>query len=398
MYPRGREIVLGVAGGISAYKSCELLRRLQDLGLLVTVLPTRSSLNFVGVATWEALSGREVPVELWNNVHQVPHISIAKSADAIIIAPATADLMAKVAAGLADDLLTNVLLASDLPTIFVPAMHSEMWLNPATQHNVNILKSRGFIVVEPGSGKLTSGDVGIGRYPEIGEILRALSVALELNSDLLGRRVLISAGGTREAIDPVRYIGNHSSGKQGYALAYAAAIRGAEVTLVAANSTLPDIEGVKTIHVSSADEMLSALRENFATSEILIMCAAVADVRPTHQSEKKIGKNDLTTISLVQNPDITKELSFMKGEQIFIGFAAETEVTMEDALDKALRKMQEKELDIIFCNDVSDGAIFGAESTSGVIVDRSGSREKVSKILKMTLADKLLDLALDKLG
>jgi phosphopantothenoylcysteine decarboxylase/phosphopantothenate--cysteine ligase len=398
MYPRGREIVLGVAGGISAYKSCELLRRLQDLGLLVTVLPTRSSLNFVGVATWEALSGREVPVDLWNNVHQVPHISIAKRADAIIIAPATADLMAKVATGLADDLLTNVLLASDLPTVFVPAMHSEMWLNPATQHNVNILKSRGYIVVEPASGKLTSGDVGIGRYPEIEEILKALRLALELNSDLLGRRVLISAGGTREAIDPVRYIGNHSSGKQGYALAYAAAVRGAEVTLVAANSNLPDIEGVKTIHVSSAQEMLNALQENFASSEILIMSAAVADVRPTHHSEKKISKKDLTQISLVQNPDITKELSSMKAGQIFIGFAAETEATMEEALDKARRKMQEKELDIIFCNDVSNGAIFGAESTSGIIVDRNGSSEKVSRVLKLTLADKLLDLALDKLG
>jgi phosphopantothenoylcysteine decarboxylase/phosphopantothenate--cysteine ligase len=398
MYPRGREIVLGVAGGISAYKSCELLRRLQDLGLLVTVLPTRSSLNFVGVATWEALSGREVPVDLWNNVHQVPHISIAKRADAIIIAPATADLMAKVATGSADDLLTNVLLASDLPTVFVPAMHSEMWLNPATQHNVNILKSRGYIVVEPASGKLTSGDVGIGRYPEIEEILKALRLALELNSDLLGRRVLISAGGTREAIDPVRYIGNHSSGKQGYALAYAAAVRGAEVTLVAANSNLPDIEGVKTIHVSSAQEMLNALQENFASSEILIMSAAVADVRPTHHSEKKISKKDLTQISLVQNPDITKELSSMKAGQIFIGFAAETEATMEEALDKARRKMQEKELDIIFCNDVSNGAIFGAESTSGIIVDRNGSSEKVSRVLKLTLADKLLDLALDKLG
>jgi phosphopantothenoylcysteine decarboxylase/phosphopantothenate--cysteine ligase len=398
MYPRGREIVLGVAGGISAYKSCELLRRLQDLGLLVTVLPTRSSLNFVGVATWEALSGREVPVDLWNNVHQVPHISIAKRADAIIIAPATADLMAKVATGSADDLLTNVLLASDLPTVFVPAMHSEMWLNPATQHNVNILKSRGYIVVEPASGKLTSGDVGIGRYPEIEEILKALRLALELNSDLLGRRVLISAGGTREAIDPVRYIGNHSSGKQGYALAYAAAVRGAEVTLVAANSNLPDIEGVKTIHVSSAQEMLNALQENFASSEILIMSAAVADVRPTHHSEKKISKKDLTQISLVQNPDITKELSSMKAGQIFIGFAAETEATMEEALDKARRKMQEKELDIIFCNDVSNGAVFGAESTSGIIVDRNGSSEKVSRVLKLTLADKLLDLALDKLG
>ena len=244
MYPQGREIVLGVAGGISAYKSCELLRRLQDVGCQVTVVPTRASLNFVGVSTWEALSGRPVPVDLWNNVHQVPHIALAKKADLLVIAPATADLMAKVAAGIADDLLTNILLASDVPTIFVPAMHSEMWRNAATQAKVLTLRARGYVILEPATGKLTSGDTGIGRYPELAVILASVAQALDIKTDLKGRSVLISAGGTREAIDPVRYIGNHSTGKQGYALAQAAMSRGATVTLVAANSALRDIEGL----------------------------------------------------------------------------------------------------------------------------------------------------------
>lgn len=398
MLPGGRHIVLGVSGGISAYKSCELLRRMQDLGLQVTVIPTRSSLNFVGVATWEALSGREVPVDLWNNVHQVPHISLAKSADAIVIAPATADLLAKVAAGLADDLLTNLLLASSVPTIFVPAMHSEMWNNPATQSNVKTLKSRGYIVVEPGSGKLTSGDVGIGRYPETSVILDSVSSALALNSDLKGRKVLISSGGTQEAIDPVRFIGNHSSGKQGAALACAAAARGAEVTLISANSTTPDIEGVKTIHVVTALEMLQALQDNFQRCEILIMAAAVADVRPSQMRESKINKGELTQLQLVENPDITKELSASKRGQVMVGFAAQTELTVDAAVNVAGVKLREKGLDFIYCNDVSQGRIFGSEITSGTVLDANGALKTFSGAQKITLANYLLDLALSKLG
>jgi phosphopantothenoylcysteine decarboxylase/phosphopantothenate--cysteine ligase len=398
MSTHGREIVLGVAGGISAYKSCELLRRMQDLGLLVTVVPTRSSLNFVGTATWEALSGREVPVDLWNNVHQVPHIALAKRADAIVIAPATADLIAKIAAGLADDLLTNILSANTAPVIVVPAMHTEMWLNPATAANISLLKSRGFLIVEPGTGKLTSGDVGIGRYPEISEILPILTKALDLKSDLKGRKVLISAGGTREAIDPVRYIGNQSTGKQGYALAQAAARRGADVTLVAANVSLPDIEGIKTVHISSAQEMLEVLREEFATTEILVMAAAVADVRPVQVSTKKIGKSELNGIELVANPDITKELSALKKGQVLIGFAAQTEESNEVALEIAKGKLLAKGLDFIYCNDVSGGAIFGAEETAGTILTSDGKHLEFARASKLTLANNLLDLALSKLG
>ena len=398
MNSRGREIVLGVTGGISAYKSCDLLRRLQDHGFLVTVIPTRASLNFVGVATWEALSGREIATDLWNNVHQVPHVSIAKKADAIIIAPATADILAKMAHGIADDLLTNTLLASTAPVIVVPAMHTEMWLNPATVSNIETLRNRGVVVIEPGTGKLTSGDVGVGRYPESADIISGLLETLSLTSDLLGKRVLISAGGTREAIDPVRYIGNHSSGKQGYALAHAAALRGAKVTLVSANSQEPNIEGIEIIRVVSASQMQEALEANFDLADIVIMAAAVADVRPAEISSGKISKSELQSIELIQNPDILKVLSSRKRDQVIIGFAAQTQAADNGGLAQAAKKLQEKALDAIYFNDVSEGAIFGADETSGVIVTADGAEEAVPRVSKVTLANKILDLALNKLG
>ncbi len=398
MNSRGREIVLGVTGGISAYKSCDLLRRLQDHGFLVTVIPTRASLNFVGVATWEALSGREIATDLWNNVHQVPHVSIAKKADAIIIAPATADILAKMAHGIADDLLTNTLLASTAPVIVVPAMHTEMWLNPTTVSNIETLRNRGVVVIEPGTGKLTSGDVGVGRYPESADIISGLLETLSLTSDLLGKRVLISAGGTREAIDPVRYIGNHSSGKQGYALAHAAALRGAKVTLVSANSQEPNIEGIEIIRVVSASQMQEALEANFDLADIVIMAAAVADVRPAEISSGKISKSELKSIELIQNPDILKVLSSRKRDQVIIGFAAQTQAADNGGLAQAAKKLQEKALDAIYFNDVSEGAIFGADETSGVIVTADGAEEAVPRVSKVTLANKILDLALNKLG
>ena len=398
MYPPGREILLGVTGGISAYKSCDLLRRLRDEGYLVTVIPTRASLNFVGIATWEALSGRQVPVDIWNNVHQVPHVSLARSASAIVIAPATADLLAKCAAGIADDLLTNVVLASGAPIVFVPAMHSEMWLNAATQENVRRLKERGFVVIEPEVGKLTSGDSGVGRYPESQKIIDTLNQVLDHQADLKGRKVLISTGGTREPIDPVRYIGNHSSGKQGYALAYAAALRGADVTLVSANAAISDIEGVKTIHVSTALEMQSALESEFDGSDILIMAAAIADVRPTHVSEVKFSKEELSHIALTRNPDITQALASRKSRQIMIGFAAQTEEEESDGVNLAASKLQLKGLDFIYYNDVSGGQIFGSDETEGVIIGSDGSIQPFQPGSKMTLANKLLDLAKNKLG
>jgi len=395
MFPRGREIVLGVGGSISAYKSCDLLRRLQDQGFLITVVPTRASLNFVGVATWEALSHRAVAEDLWNNVQEVPHVALGKKADAVVIAPATADLLARIAQGRADDLLTNIVLTATCPIIVVPAMHTEMWLNDATQKNVKTLRSRGFVVIEPEVGKLTGGDVGAGRYPKTKVIIQATQDALKGKADYLGVKVLVSAGGTREAIDPVRYIGNRSSGKQGYALAYAAAKRGAEVTLVSANAELEDIEGVTTIHVETANQMQAALVHEFDKTDLVIMSAAVADVRPESTELEKISKSGLKELKLKPNDDILKALSSMKKRQVLVGFAAQTG---PDGLSQAKEKLRAKGLDLLYFNDVTKTKIFGEDETEGVVLDAGGGESKISRVSKVTLADKILDLALDKLG
>jgi phosphopantothenoylcysteine decarboxylase/phosphopantothenate--cysteine ligase len=395
MFPRGREVILGVGGGISAYKSADLIRRLQDHGFLVTVVPTRSSQNFVGNATWAALSGRAVYDDLWSDVHSVPHISLAKSADAIVIAPTTADLLARIAQGRADDLLTNILLATTSPILLVPAMHPEMWLNAATQANVATLRSRGIVVLDPDEGRMTGSDTGIGRYPESSKIIGALNDLLSSKADLIGRTVLVTAGGTQEPIDPVRYIGNRSTGKQGYAVAYAAAARGATVTLIAANSHEETIEGITTIRVQSADQMHKAVLEHFDQSNIVVMTAAVADAKPLQQSDLKIEKASYHSIELTPTVDILKDLGERKQSQILVGFAAQTG---DGAIEKATEKYRNKKLDLIYVNDVSGGAIFGSDQTSGSIVDGSGVIEELSGVSKVTLAHKLLDLANDKLS
>lgn len=399
MFPRGRKILLGVSGGISAYKSCDLLRRLQDHGFVVDVVPTQASLNFVGKSTWEALSGKKVATDLWQDVEKVPHISMAKENDLIVIAPTTADLLAKLASGRADDLLTNIVLASIAPKVLVPAMHTEMWLNPATVENVQTLRSRGFIVVEPDEGRMTGMDTGIGRYPESSKIIDAVNAALAVASDLVGKKVLITAGGTREPIDPVRFIGNRSSGRQGFALAMAAASRGAQVHLVAANTDLPNIEGITITSVETAEQMLAVLDLEFPHCDALIMSAAVADARVVDYSDSKIGKEKLSTLSLVRNPDILKSLSSVKKPgQIMIGFAAETESDVKALKDSAAEKLASKSLDIIYINDVSGGAVFGSESTRGLIVDKDRNVIEVPEISKDTLSDILLDQLVSKLG
>jgi len=399
MFPRGRKILLGVSGGISAYKSCDLLRRLQDHGFVVDVVPTQASMNFVGKSTWEALSGRKVATDLWQDVEKVPHISMAKENDLIVIAPTTADLLAKLASGRADDLLTNIVLASIAPKVLVPAMHTEMWLNPATVENVQTLRNRGFIVVEPDEGRMTGMDTGVGRYPESSKIIDAVNNALAVASDLVGKKVLITAGGTREPIDPVRFIGNRSSGRQGFALAMAAASRGAQVHLVAANTDLPNIEGITMTSVETAEQMLAVLDLEFPHCDALIMSAAVADARVADYSDSKIGKERLSTLSLVRNPDILKSLSSVKKPgQILIGFAAETESDVKALKDSATEKIVSKNLDIIYVNDVSGGAIFGSESTRGLIVDKDRNVIEVPEISKDTLSDILLDQLVSKLG
>jgi phosphopantothenoylcysteine decarboxylase/phosphopantothenate--cysteine ligase len=394
MQGHGREVILGVGGGIAAYKSCDLLRRLQDIGFLVTVVPTPSSLNFVGAATWEALSGRAVTTEVFESVEEVRHVSLAKKADFIIIAPATADLIARMAAGRADDLLTNIILAANVPVLIVPAMHPNMWKDQATTSNVGVLRERGYHVLDPDVGALTSGDVGQGRFPETVKILESFSELTQVKSDYLGKKVLVSAGGTREPIDPIRFIGNQSSGKQGYAVALQALRRGAEVVLVSANASLPDIEGVKTIHVQTASEMHDVLHQEFTKCDVLVMAAAVADARPEHVQDSKIKKGSLSSINLTENVDILKSLSGVKGKQVVVAFAAETS---HDAT-AAQSKMLAKGADILYLNDVSGGDIFNSETTFGEIFTRGGVSYKVGKTTKDTLAQELLDHALHQLG
>ncbi len=396
---RAREVILGVGGGIAAYKSCDLLRRLQDRGYLVTVVPTPSSLNFVGTATWEALSGRPVTTQVWERIDEVRHISLAKEADCAIIAPATADPIARVAAGRADDLLTNLILAIDVPILVVPAMHPQMWLDPATVANVATLRSRGFSVMEPEVGRLTGDDVGPGRFPETSAILENFEKTIGAKKDYLGRKILITAGGTREPIDPVRYIGNRSSGRQGAAVASAALNRGAEVTLIMANSQLTekesrDLQGVRIIPVETAIEMHRYLEEEFPKTDVLVMSAAVADARPSQYSEGKIKKGDLQQIDLSENPDLLKSIARLREKQIVVAFAAETSLDIEIA--KA--KLVAKGANILYLNDVTEGAIFGASETQGIIITSNGAQIEVPRSSKESLGELLLDQALIQLG
>ena len=391
---QGREVILGVGGGIAAYKSCELLRRLQDRGYVITVVPTPASLNFVGAATWEALSSRPVHTQVWESVHTVPHIALAERADFFLIAPATADLIARLAMGRADDLLTNLVLASDVPKMIVPAMHPSMWLDPATVANVNTLKQRGFFVMDPEVGRLTGKDIGPGRFPETAAIISSFDELTGQVQDLKGLKVLVTAGGTREAIDPVRFIGNRSSGKQGIAVANAAKNRGAQVQLIAANCDVSGLAGMDVIKVETTLEMQSALQTNFPSCNILVMSAAVADARPLQVSEQKIKKSSLEIIELQQNPDLLAELSPNKGDRILVGFAAET----KEHLQEARRKLEAKGLDVIYVNDVSGGAIFGQDTTMGTILLRNEADVAIKEVSKDALSNVLLDHAIRQLG
>ena len=390
-----REIVLGVGGGIAAYKACDVLRRLQDLDFSVTVVPTPSSLNFVGSATWEALSGKAVTTQVWENVEEVKHVSLADTAEAIIIAPVTADLLARLAQGRADDLLTNVISASKAPKFLVPAMHPQMWLNETTQENVRVLKSRGFAVMQPDTGRLTGDDSGVGRFPETSEIISNFLEHIGSVQDLKGKKFLISAGGTREAIDPVRYIGNRSSGKQGAAVAAEARNRGASVTLVLANSNLADIAGIECIRVETAQEMHSALKERMSDCDVLVMTAAVADAKPAHLATDKIKKSDFNSIELVSNADILADLSSQaKDSQVIVGFAAETTRIEEHGL----QKLKSKKLDFIYVNDVSEGAIFSSDSSEGYLLSADGQSTHIAQTSKAKVARVILDNVVSRLS
>ncbi len=395
---QGRELVLGVGAGIAAYKSCELLRRLQDRGFNVTVIPTKNSLNFVGRATWEALSHKPVRIDLWEEVDQVPHIDIGRRANLILIAPATADLISRIASGRADDLLTATVLSSNSPLMLVPAMHPEMWLNAATQSNVQLLKERGHFVMDPDFGRLTGSDVGVGRFPETSKILAFIDENFGSNSDLMGRRIVITGGGTREPIDPVRYIGNRSSGKQARAIAERALARGAKVTMIMGPNSLAPVEGAETIDVETALEMNEALTSLHDAADILIMTAAVADARPAKISYEKIKKDRLGTIALEENPDLLQLFTATKRVgQVVVGFAAETETDAAQLLALGREKMARKGVDLLFVNDVSEGRVFGLDETSGFLLGKDGSVDRVVEMSKCEFADRLLDAVKERL-
>ena len=394
MPKRINKVILGVGGGIAAYKSCDLLRRLQERNYEVTVVPTPSALNFVGTATWEALSGKKVTTQVWESVDEVRHVKLAADNDLILISPATADLIARLAMGRADDLLTNVVLASNAIKILIPAMHPNMWNNPATVANIALLQERGFQVLRPAIGRLTGTDIGIGRLPETSEILSYLVSVISDTQNLLGKRVLVTAGGTREAIDPVRFIGNRSSGKQGYAVAQAALDRGAEVTILSANVSLPDPVGATIVRVESTKDLEIALGTYFHTTDLLVMAAAVADARPSQVGAEKLKKDSYREITLIENPDLVARISEQKGKQVIVGFAAETSLNFAEAS----RKLLAKGLDLIYLNDISAGEIFGSDSTQGVFIQSDGNEIPVTKSNKATLANQLLDLVLDKLN
>lgn len=395
IFPRGREIVLGVSAGIAAYKSCELLRRLQDHGFLITVVPTESSLNFVGKATWQALSGRDVHTSVWEDSASVSHIAIADQADLILIAPATADVLSRLAQGRADDLLTTTFLAATAPKIIVPAMHPGMWLNAATQDNVKILKERGIIVVEPEFGRLTGADVGIGRFPETKTIIDTVLEVSNTTSELIGRKVLVSAGGTLEAIDPVRYIGNRSSGRQGLAIAYEALRLGAEVTIVAGQTDFFELPGAKVVSVESAEQMQNAISLEFPEHDVLIMSAAVADAKPASRSDAKLKKDSLEAIALQRNPDILAAAGKTKrNNQVLVGFAAETEMNF---VDLGQEKLARKGADFLYVNNVSNGAVFGETITSGALLSSDGVLETFKEADKHLVARAILRQVAKKL-
>lgn len=371
-------IVLGVAGGIAAYKSVLLLRLLREAGHTVRVVPTRAALEFVGRATWEALSGEPVTTDVFEDVDQVAHVAVGKQAELVIVAPATADLLARAATGQADDLLTATLLVARCPVLLAPAMHTEMWEHPATVANVATLRSRGVHVLDPVAGRLTGSDTGPGRLPEPEAIAQvALALVSTPAQDLVGRHVVISAGGTREPLDPVRFLGNRSSGRQGVALARAARDRGARVTLVAANLTVPTPAGLDVVHAETGAELRDAVRAAAKDADVVVMAAAVADYRPRTAVETKIKKNPdgaAPVLELVETVDILAELAHerLRAGQVVVGFAAETGDGDGSVLDHGRAKALRKGADLLVVNAVGDGRGFGTDANDVTILDGRG--------------------------
>jgi phosphopantothenoylcysteine decarboxylase / phosphopantothenate---cysteine ligase len=405
-------VVLGVTGGIAAYKAAALLRLLTESGHDVTVVPTPNALRFVGAATWEALSGRPVAAEVFDDVAAVQHVRLGQQADLVVVAPATANSLANAAQGLSDDLLSATLLTARCPVILAPAMHTEMWEHPATQDNVALLRSRGALILEPASGRLTGTDSGPGRLPEPEEIYAAAVDALQRSTassalDLAGCHVVVSAGGTREYLDPVRFLGNRSSGKQGYALAATAVARGALVTLIAANVALPDPAGVKIVKVESTEELRDAVLAAARSADAVVMAAAPADFRPRVPARHKLKKRadgDVEPFDLEQTPDVLSELSQFRSVSppgdglVLVGFAAETGDERATVVELGREKLLRKRCDLLVVNDVSGGAVFGADDTSAVILRSTAEPITVEKSSKRALANQVWDCVVDVLS
>ncbi len=396
-------IVLGVSAGIAAYKACELLRLFTESGHQVRVVPTPASLEFVGAATWAALSGQPVEVTPWESVQEVPHVRLGQDADLVFVAPATADLLARAAAGTSDDLLTGVLLTARSPVVFAPAMHTEMWEHPATRANVETLRARGSIVLDPASGRLTGADSGPGRLPEPAELFAVAQRILArghraLAADLSGRTVLVSAGGTREELDPVRFLGNWSSGRQGYALARTAAARGARVMLVSANTDLADPAGVRVIRVTSAGQLREAMLREAPAADAIVMAAAVADFRPAARSDVKIKKAGAAPdpIVLTENPDIVRDLvaARTRAGQLIIAFGAET----SDVLANGRAKLARKGCDLLVLNRVGNGLAFGTPDNEVTVLSADGAEVKLPRAPKDEIADAIWDVVARRLG
>ena len=389
-------VVLGVAGGIAAYKAVHLLRLLRESGHSVRVVPTRTALEFVGRPTWEALSGEPVSTEVLEDVEHVAHVQIGRSAELVVVAPATADLLSRAAAGRADDLLTATLLVATCPVLLAPAMHSQMWQHPATVANVATLRARGVHVLEPDDGRLTGQDRGPGRLPEPA-VIAAAALALVRPQDLAGRRVVVSAGGTREPLDPVRFLGNRSSGRQGVALAVTAARRGATVALVAANVELPVPAGIEVLAVSSALELRDRVRAAAKDADAVVMAAAVADFRPATTAAAKIKKvlgGPPPVIELVENPDILAELAADRSRpgQVVVGFAAETGDEHASVGEHGRAKALRKGADLLVVNAVGEREGFEVEHNTVTVLDRAGEVVGTAAGSKSEVADAVWDL------
>jgi phosphopantothenoylcysteine decarboxylase / phosphopantothenate---cysteine ligase len=399
-----KRIVVGVSGGIAAYKACTVVRQLAEAGHEVRVIPTESALRFVGAATFEALTGQPVHTGVFQDVPEVPHVRIGQEADLVVVAPATADLLARAVHGRADDLLTATLLTARCPVLFAPAMHTEMWLHPATVDNVATLRRRGAVVLEPASGRLTGADSGTGRLPEAEEITTLAHLLLErhdaLPYDLAGRKLLVTAGGTREPIDPVRFVGNRSSGKQGYALARVAAQRGADVTLIAGHTAgLIDPAGVDVMQVSSAQQLADAVSKHAPDADVLVMAAAVADFRPARVAAAKIkkGLDDPPTIQLVRNDDVlagavrARSHGELPNMRAIVGFAAETGDANGDVLFHAREKLRRKGCDLLVVNAVGEGRAFEVDSNDGWLLASDGTESALQHGSKTLMASRIVD-------